>query len=175
MINKTIVLVGLMGAGKTTIARLLSQKLGVQFVDSDKEIEKAAGCRVADIFDLYGEEAFRDVERRVISRLLKDSPHVLALGGGAFINFNTRQEISSKAISVWLKADLDVLLARTSLRSHRPILQNTDAQSMLSRLIVERYPIYSQADYIFHNNNYSKNQAVCDIISKLNLLPIEAN
>jgi len=147
-IQNTIVLVGLMGAGKTCIGRRLAERLGCAFIDADEEIEKAAGCSVPDIFELYGEKAFRDGERRVIARLLNDSPHVLATGGGAFIDPAVRQNIADTATSVWLRADLDLLLQRTARRSDRPLLAQGDRRETLERLMAERYPIYAEADIV---------------------------
>jgi shikimate kinase len=144
--RNTIVLVGLMGAGKTCIGRRLAERLGCPFVDADEEIEKAAGCSIPDIFELYGESAFRDGERRVIARLLSDPPHVLATGGGAFIDEEVRRKIAESAISVWLRADLDLLLQRTSRRGDRPLLSQGNRRVTLERLMEERYPVYAEAE-----------------------------
>ncbi len=144
--RKTIVVVGLMGAGKTSIGRRLARRLGVPFVESDAEIVKAAGCSVEDIFQLYGEEAFRDCERKVIARLLDGDPHVLATGGGAFMDPLTRERIVERAISVWLRADLDLLVERTGRRRTRPLLNTGDPRETLSQLLETRYPVYSTAD-----------------------------
>lgn len=147
-IQNTIVLVGLMGAGKTCIGRRLAERLGCTFVDADEEIEKAAGSSIPDIFELYGEAAFRDGERRVIARLLNDPPHVLATGGGAFIDPEVRQNIADIATSVWLRADLDLLLQRTARRGDRPLLAQGDRRETLERLMAERYPVYAEADIV---------------------------
>jgi shikimate kinase len=144
--NRTVVLVGLMGAGKSCIGRRLAARTGLAFVDADSEIEKAAGCTVAEIFARYGEAAFRDGERRVIARLLQDKPSILAAGGGAFMDPDTRVLIREHAISVWLRADLETLVARTKGRSHRPLLNNGDSRETLAKLIDIRYPIYAKAD-----------------------------
>jgi len=144
--DKTIVLVGLMGVGKTTVGRRLAKRLDLGFADSDAEIEKAAGMTVADIFDTYGEEDFRAGERRVIARLLDGTPQVVATGGGAFINTETRQLIKSAGISVWLDADIDVLVERTGRRDTRPLLHSGDPKAILRRLAEERSPIYAEAD-----------------------------
>jgi shikimate kinase len=144
--DRTIVLVGLMGAGKSCIGRRLADRMGRSFIDADDEIEEAAGCSIPDIFELYGEPAFRDGERRVIARLLKEPPHILATGGGAFIDEEVRKLIAKKAISVWLRADLDLLTQRTARRGDRPLLANGNRRKTLKRLMDERYPLYAQAD-----------------------------
>lgn len=145
-VPRTIVLVGLMGAGKTCIGKRLANKLHLDFVDADAEIEKAAGMTISEIFEVHGEEAFRDGERRVIARLLNSPPHVLATGGGAFVNPQTRALIKERAISVWLRAELSLLVRRTSRRSHRPLLRRGNPREILKGLIDERHPIYTQAD-----------------------------
>ena len=144
--DRTVVLVGLMGAGKSCIGRRLASRTGLAFIDADAEIEKAAGCSVAEIFSRYGETAFRDGERRVMARLLSDKPAILAAGGGAFMDRNTRALIRENAISVWLRADLDTLIARTRGRTHRPLLNAGDARETLARLMDQRYPVYAEAD-----------------------------
>ena len=144
-VPKTIVLVGLMGAGKTNIGRRLAQRLGLPFVDADAEIELAAGETIEEIFDRRGEAAFREGERKVIARLLTNPVHVLATGGGAFMDPGTRALIAERAISIWLSADLELLVARVSRRNYRPLLKH-DPRSALMRLIEQRYPVYAQAD-----------------------------
>jgi shikimate kinase len=144
--DKTVVLIGLMGAGKSTVGRRLAARLGRPFKDADGEIEKAAGCSIEDIFSGRGEAAFRDGERRVIARLLEEPPHVLATGGGAFMDSYTRARIRAKGISIWLRAELDVLLARVARRDNRPLLKAGDPREILGRLIDERYPVYAEAD-----------------------------
>lgn len=143
---RSIVLVGLMGAGKSCIGRRLAQRLGVAFVDADAEIELAAGCTIAEIFEKYGEAAFRDGERRVMSRLLQGPPTILAAGGGAFMDAETRRLIREHAVSVWLRADLETLTARTKGRDHRPLLNAGDPRETVARLIEVRYPVYAGAD-----------------------------
>lgn len=143
---KTIALVGLMGAGKTSIGRRLAQRLGLPFVDADAEIEAAAGCTIEEIFQRHGEAAFRDGERRVIARLLDNPPHVLATGGGAFIDPATRALMRARAVSVWLRADLDLMLARVGRRGNRPLLKTGEPRAVLERLVAERYPVYAEAD-----------------------------
>ena len=145
-LDRPIVMVGMMGAGKSAIGRRLAQRLGMPFVDADAEIERAAGCSIAEIFEKHGEADFRDGERRVIARLLLGPVGVLATGGGAFMDSETRARIRAGAISVWLKADLDTLVERVSRRNHRPLLQNGDPREILAQLMTERYPIYAEAD-----------------------------
>ena len=135
-----------MGAGKTCIGRELSGRLGIPFVDADTEIEAAAGCAIDDIFRIYGEREFRDGERRVLARLLDGSIQVLATGGGAFMDPDTRQKTHDKAISIWLRADLDLLVSRVGRRSNRPLLKGKNARAVLSKLIEERYPVYAEAN-----------------------------
>jgi len=147
-IARTVALVGLMGAGKSCIGKRLAARLGLSFVDADQEIEQAAGCSIPDIFARHGEAAFRDGERRVIARLLGDAPHVLATGGGAFMDPRTRSLIRERAISIWLRADLDMLLRRVSRRGDRPLLQVADPRSRLAELMAQRYPVYAEADII---------------------------
>jgi len=144
-VPKTVVLVGLMGAGKTNIGRRLAQKLDLPFVDADAEIEAAAGESIEEIFERRGEAVFREGERKVIARLLANPVHVLATGGGAYMDPNTRALICERAISIWLRAELDLLVARVSRRSNRPLLKQ-DPRATLSRLIEERYPVYAQAN-----------------------------
>ena len=145
-IDRTIVMVGLMGAGKTSIGKRLAQRLGVPFIDADHEIESAAGCTIEEIFERYGEAAFRDGERKIIQRLLERPPHVLATGGGAFMDAETRARIKAAGVSVWLKADLDVLVRRVSRRSNRPLLKRGDPRDVLAKLMEQRYPVYAEAD-----------------------------
>ena len=146
--DRTIVLVGLMGAGKSCIGRRLAARLGLPFRDADAEIERAAGCSIEDIFELHGEAAFREGENRVICRLLDDAPHVLATGGGAFMHPETRAAIGDRAISVWLRADLELMLKRTGRRNHRPLLKHGDPRKILSDLMAQRYPVYGDADLV---------------------------
>ena len=144
--RRTVVLVGLMGAGKTNIGRRLAARLNLPFFDSDNEIETAAGETIEEIFRNRGEAAFRDGERRVIARLLMQPVHVLATGGGAFMDPATREAIARRGVSVWLRADLDVLFARVSRRTNRPLLQHPDPRTVLAELIERRYPVYAEAD-----------------------------
>jgi shikimate kinase len=147
-IPKTILLVGLMGAGKTHIGKLLAAALERSFVDADSEIEEAAGCAIEEIFSCHGEAAFRDGERRVIARLLNGPVIVLAAGGGAFMDQKTRALAAEQSITVWLRADLDLLVKRTARRNHRPLLRGKNAREVLRRLIEERHPIYAKADIV---------------------------
>jgi shikimate kinase len=144
--NRSIVLVGLMGAGKTTIGRRLATRLELAFIDADTEIESAAGKAIPEIFTDHGEEAFRDGEKKVIARILQSGPQVLATGGGAFMDAETRCQILQHGISVWLKANSKLLLKRVSKRGGRPLLQGGDPKEILNRLVAERYPVYAEAD-----------------------------
>jgi shikimate kinase len=144
--QRTIALVGLMGAGKSSVGRRLAHALGLPFRDADEEVERAAGRSVAEIFEKLGEAAFRAGERRVIARLLDDPPHVLATGGGAFMNAETRKLIGSKAISVWLQADVEVLARRVARKNDRPLLHGRDPREVLTALARDRYPVYALAD-----------------------------
>ena len=137
-----------MGAGKTTIGRRLSARLDIPFIDADDEVERAAGCSIADMFEVHGEEVFRQGEERVISRLLEGPPGVMATGGGAFMNAATRKRIKERGISIWLRADLQVLAQRCALRDDRPLLKDGDMEEILENLIDLRYPVYGEADII---------------------------
>jgi len=145
-LNRTVALVGMMGAGKTSIGRRLAARLDVPFRDADHEIEAAAGLTVAEIFARFGEPYFRDGERRVIARLLSDGPHVLATGGGAFMDASTRALIRARAVSLWLRADIELMLARVGRRNNRPLLKGGEPRAVLEQLIAQRYPIYAEAD-----------------------------
>jgi len=166
--RRSIVLVGMMGVGKSSIGRRLATRLGIPFVDADAEIEKAAGMSIADIFAHRGEADFRSGEARVIARLLEAGPQVLAAGGGAFMNAATREAIREKGVSVWLKADLEVLLRRISKRrNERPLLQNADPESTLRALLIEREPVYAQADLTVLSREVPHDSIVADIIAGL--------
>lgn len=147
-IKKSIVLIGMMGAGKSSIGRRLATRLSLPFIDADAEIEAAAGCSIAEIFERHGEDEFRAGERRVVARLLAGPPHVLATGGGAFMNEQTREIIGDRGISIWLRADLDVLLQRVSRRNDRPMLQAADQRARLVELMELRDPWYAHADLV---------------------------
>jgi shikimate kinase len=177
--GRTIVLVGLMGAGKTKIGRRLAARLDLPFFDSDTEIEAAAGETIQEIFRNRGEAVFRDGERRVIARLLTQPTHVLATGGGAFMDPATRVVISRHAVSVWLRADLEVLLARVSRRNNRPLLQERDPRAVLAELIERRYPVYAEADLTIDSGDGAPELTVTRTIAALAacdkaLLPPEA-
>ena len=172
--NRTIVLVGLMGAGKTSIGRRLASKMGLTFIDADTEIEKAAGKSIPDIFAEHGEAHFRDGERRVIARLLEKGGQVLATGGGAFMNVETRSAIKAHALSVWLKADLEVLLKRVVKRGGRPLLQDQDPAEVLQNLINIRYPVYAEADITVESLDVQHAQMVHEVLKALaDYQPIE--
>jgi shikimate kinase len=144
--TRSVVLVGMMGAGKSTIGRRLSARLRLPFLDADTEIEAAAGMSIPDIFETHGEPHFRDGEARVIARLLDSGPGVLATGGGAFMREETRKRIVTKAVSIWLKADADIIMKRVKRRADRPLLQTADPAATVERLLEERAPVYQHAD-----------------------------
>ncbi len=154
--TKPIVLIGMMGAGKSVIGRMVAQKIGLPFIDADNEIEVAANRSIEEIFKYYGEEHFRDGECRVIERLLTNDCCVLATGGGAYIESKTRDIIQKNAISIWLNADFDILWERVSRRDHRPLLKADNPQDILRGLIKKRYPIYAKADMEVISENISK-------------------
>lgn len=166
--DRNITMIGLMGAGKSAIGRRLAARAGLPFVDADDEIERAAGCSITDIFEVYGEPAFRDVERRVIGRLLDRPTSIISTGGGAFIDQETRKAILADSISIWLKADLDVLVERTSRRTHRPLLQTADPKAVLSSLMEKRYPIYAEADLTVISEDCPVEKTVDRVVAALN-------
>lgn len=151
--GKSIVMVGLMGAGKSAIGRRLAAQLHMPFVDADTEIEAAAGCTIEEIFERHGEANFRDGERRVIARLLEGPPIVLATGGGAFMDESTRAEIARHGISIWLRADLDTLVRRTAKRNNRPLLKNNDPAKTLKDLMDIRHPVYALSDIVVESDD----------------------
>ena len=165
--SRTVALVGLMGAGKTTIGRRLAHALALPFVDADEAIIAAAGRSIEDIFAERGECEFRRGERQVIARLLDGEPHVLATGGGAFIDPRTRALMKERAVSIWLKAPLDVLMKRVTRRDHRPLLKEDDPRAVMQRLIEERYPIYAEADLTVETGAGPHNSAVSHILTAL--------
>lgn len=165
--QRSIVLVGLMGAGKSTVGRRLAARLGLIFKDADQEIEAAAGMSIADIFEVYGEPHFRDGEERVIARLLREGPMVLATGGGAFMRPETRARIAASGISVWLKAELAVLMRRVRKRSHRPLLQNPDPEGTMQRLIDARHPLYALAEVTVESQDVPHDRVVQDVLEAI--------
>lgn len=173
-LERTVALVGLMGAGKTTVGRRLAHVLGVAFKDADAEIATAAGQSVPDIFAAHGEPEFRRGERQVIARLLAEPPHVLATGGGAFMDAATRALLKERAISVWLKAPLDVLMKRVARRDDRPLLKEDDPRAVMQRLIEVRYPVYAEADITIETGVGPHNSAVAAIVSALRTYLVKA-
>ena len=165
--RRSVVLVGMMGAGKSSIGRRLAARLGIPFVDADSEIEKAAGMTIPEIFAAHGEPYFRAGEARVIARLLDGGPQVLATGGGAFMNPETRATIHAKGISVWLRATLEVLSRRIKRRTDRPLLKTTDPMATLRRLIEERYPVYAGADLTVESREVPHDTIVDEIVAGL--------
>jgi shikimate kinase len=165
--GRSVVLVGMMGAGKSSVGRRLAIKLGLPFSDADAEIEKAAGMTVPEIFASRGEAEFRDGERRVIARLLADGQRVLATGGGSYMNAETRANIAEHGVSIWLRADFDVLMRRVRKRSNRPLLSNPDPEGTLRRLIAERYPVYGLADIAVLSRDVPHETMVSEIMAAL--------
>jgi shikimate kinase len=166
-LEKSLVLVGMMGAGKTSVGRRLASTLGVPFRDADAEIELAAGCTVNEIFERFGEPAFRAGERKVIARLLGEPAHVLATGGGAFMDPETRSRIKELAVSIWLRAHIELLIERVMRKDHRPLLRNTDTRVALERLLKEREPIYAQADIVVESDDGPHEAVVKRIVAAL--------
>jgi shikimate kinase len=167
--GRSVVLVGMMGSGKSSIGRRLAARLAIRFVDADSEIEEAAGMTIAEIFEKHGEPYFRAGEARVIARLLDHGPQVLATGGGAFMNLDTRAVIRAKGISVWLKAELDVLMKRIKRRGDRPLLKTDDPAATLTALMTERYPVYAEADLTVLSRDVQHDTIVDEIIAALRL------
>ena len=165
-LDRPIVMVGLMGAGKTSVGRALARKLGVPFVDSDKEIEAAAGCSVVDIFAMYGEAEFRRVEQRIIARLMETPPvvKVISTGEGAFITPAVREMVTGRALTIWLKAGLDLLVKRTNFRDTRPQLLHADSRKILAQLINERYSTYALADITVETRDESLRKTLGKVI-----------
>ena len=166
--QRSVVLVGLMGCGKSAIGRRLAHKLVLPFVDADEEIEKAAGKSIEDIFTDHGEPYFRDGERKVLARLLRSGPQVLATGGGAFMNDETRAAIAEFGISVWLKAELALLVRRVGKRGNRPLLKAGDPEVVLQGLMDKRYPVYAEADITVESRDVPHDVIVGEIIESLN-------
>ena len=167
--KKSIVLIGLMGSGKTTVGKKLSCKLNIPFVDSDAEVVKAYGCSIPEIFKIYGEEAFRHTECETIIRLLNGKLAIIATGGGAFLNIKTRKEINRLGVSIWLRATLDILVERTANRTERPLLNVDEPKHKLSKLIAQRYPIYAKADIVIDTGNETAATTVNLVYNALNM------
>jgi shikimate kinase len=165
--KRCVVLIGMMGAGKSTIGRRMALRLRLPFLDADTEIEAAAGMSIPDIFETHGEPHFRDGEARVIARLLDSGPSVIATGGGAFMREETRGRIRDKAVSMWLKADADVIMKRVRRRSDRPLLQNADPEGTVSRLLGEREPVYGTADITIMSRDVPHDRIVDECIEAL--------
>jgi shikimate kinase len=164
---RCIVLVGMMGAGKSTIGRRMAARLRLTFTDADTEIEAAAGMSIPDIFEIHGEPHFRDGEARVIARLLDHGPAIVATGGGAFMREETRSRIRDKAVSIWLKADADVIMKRVRRRSDRPLLQNADPEGTVARLLGEREPVYQTADITIASRDVPHERIVDECLAAL--------
>jgi shikimate kinase len=164
---RSIVFVGLMGAGKTAIGRKVAAALGLAFADSDHEIEAASRMGIPDLFERYGEVEFRALEQRVIARILESGPQVLSTGGGAFMNEQTRALIAGHGVSVWLKADIDVLMERVSKKQNRPLLQNPDPRAVMERLMTERYPVYATADVTVPTRDERKEVIADEVIDAI--------
>jgi shikimate kinase len=156
-----------MGAGKTSIGRRLAHELGLPFIDADHEIEEAAGQTIEEIFEQHGEAFFRDGERRVIARLLDGPAHVLATGGGAFMDPSTRRLLMERAITIWIKADIDILLSRVGRRNHRPLLKEGDKRTILMTLMAARHPIYAEANFTIDSNDGPAEEMVTGIMVRL--------
>jgi shikimate kinase len=165
--DRSIVMVGMMGCGKSAVGRRLAARLGLPFVDADEEIEKAAGQTIADIFAEHGEPYFREGERKVLARLMRSGPQVLATGGGAFMNSETRAAIAERGVSVWLRAELPLLLRRVAKRNNRPLLKEGDPEVVMQKLMDVRYPVYAQADITVESRDVPHDVIVGEIIERL--------
>jgi len=165
--GRSLVFVGLMGAGKSTIGKQVAQLLDLPFFDADCEIESAAQMSIADLFSLYGEQEFRDLERRVIARILQQGVLVLATGGGAFMNAQTRAAIRQQAVSIWLKADLDTLMERVLRKNTRPLLQNDNPRGVMENLMAQRYPVYATADVAIISHDDGREDVAKSVIDAL--------
>ena len=165
--GRTVVMVGMMGAGKSSVGRRLAARLGLPFVDADTEIEQAANATINEIFERHGEPYFRDGERRVIRRLLDGQPKVLATGGGAFMLPETRGAIRENGVSIWLKADRDLILSRVRRRANRPLLKGGDPETVIDRLIAERQPVYAEADIHIQSRDVAHDVVIDDILGAL--------
>jgi shikimate kinase len=168
--RRSVVLVGMMGAGKSSVGRKLGARLGLPFVDADTKIEEAAGMSIPDIFETRGEAEFRSGEARVIARLLDGGPQVLATGGGAYMNADTRALVRIKAVSVWLKADFDVLMKRIKRRTDRPMLKTADPAATLKQLMDVRYPVYAEADITIESREVLHEIIVEEILDRMRVV-----
>lgn len=167
--GRPIVLIGLMGAGKSSVGKRLAHRLQIDFSDADTEIELAAKMSIKEIFDAYGEAYFRDGERRVVARMLKEGCRVLATGGGAYMNEQTRANIAATGISVWLNAEIDVLMRRVRRRTDRPLLSGPDPEGTMRRLMDVRYPVYAMADITIHSADIAHEEVLEDVLLGLEL------
>ncbi|MHA7971457.1 shikimate kinase [Rhizobium sp. CAU 1783] len=165
--RRNLVFVGLMGAGKSAIGRMTAAQLGLPFIDTDTEIERVSRMTISELFAAYGEEEFRALETRVIKRLLRSGPRVVSTGGGAFINEKTRKQIERGGISLWLKADLEVLWERVNKRDHRPLLKTENPKQTLENLMNQRYPVYELADMTVHSRDERKETIVNEVLEAI--------
>jgi shikimate kinase len=165
--GRNVVFVGLMGAGKSAIGRMVAQQLKVSFIDTDVEIERVSRMTISELFATYGEEEFRALETRVIKRLLRGGPKVISTGGGAFINDNTRRHITRGSVSLWLKADIEVLWERVNKRDHRPLLKTENPKATLAALMEKRYPIYAEADLTIESRDVRKEIIVTEVLAAI--------
>jgi shikimate kinase len=172
--GRNVVFVGLMGAGKSAIGRMTAQQLGYAFVDTDVEIERVSRMTITELFAAYGEQEFRALEKRVIKRLLRGGPRVISTGGGAFIHDSTRNQIKRRGVSLWLKADLDVLWDRVNKRDQRPLLKTENPKATLEALMIKRYPIYAEADLTIESRDVRKDTIVNEVLAAIAGLETES-
>jgi shikimate kinase len=173
--TRSIVMVGLMGCGKSSVGKRLGTRLGLPFVDADEEIERVAQKSISEIFSDHGEAFFRDRETKVITRLLAAGPQVLATGGGAFMSAETRSKIKADGISIWLRAELPVLLRRVAKRDTRPLLKGSDPEAVMGNLMAQRYPVYAEADLIIESRDVPHDHIVSEVIESLANCPALAH
>lgn len=173
--NRNLIFVGLMGAGKSVIGRLVAQSLGIPFVDTDAEIESVSRMTIAELFSQYGETEFRALETRVVERLLKQGPRVVSTGGGAFINEATRAQIKQGGLSIWLNADLDTLWDRVNRRDHRPLLKTENPRQTLENMMIQRYPIYAEADLTVMSVNIRKDLMANEVLQAIAALALKGD
>lgn len=165
--RRSIVLVGLMGAGKSAIGRRIAQELELPFVDADTEIETVSRMTIPELFERYGEPEFRSLEKRVIARILKGGPQVLATGGGAYMNDQTRRAIGRRGVSVWLSADIDLLMARVAKKQNRPLLKTADPRAVMQKLMADRYPVYALADIEVKSRDIGKDEMAEEVMREI--------